>query len=91
MITALGALSFWATFDFYGQTWTLVISLGIIFVSIPLVTITLGFAAINRKYVEASIAMGADERTLLRIIIFPLVRPYLISELAFAFVLSLNK
>ena len=91
VITALGALSFWATFDFYGQTWTLVISHGIFFVSIPLVTITLGFATINQEYVEASITMGADEKTLLRTIIFPLVRPYLISGFAFAFVLSLNE
>ena len=70
--------------DFGHQSWHLLCKY-------PLVTITLGFATINQEYVEASITMGADEKTLLRTIIFPLVRPYLISGFAFAFVLSLNE
>ena len=35
--------------------------------------------------------MGADDRTVFRTVILPLVRPYLISGYAFAFVLSLNE
>ncbi|MBA5778266.1 ABC transporter permease [Stappia sp. F7233] len=91
VITALGALSFWATIGLYGQPWTVVISHGIFFVSLPLVTITLGFATIDREIIEAGTTMGADDRTLLKTIVFPLIRPYLISGFAFAFVLSLNE
>jgi len=91
VITALGALSFWATTGFYGQPWTVVISHGIFFVSLPLVTITLGFATIDREIIEAGMTMGADDRTLMKTVIFPLIRPYVISGFAFAFVLSLNE
>ncbi len=91
VITALGALSFWATTGFYGQPWTVVISHGIFFVSLPLVTISLGFATIDREIIEAGMTMGADDRTLLKTVIFPLIRPYMISGFAFAFVLSLNE
>ena len=38
---------------------------------------------------EAASTMGADDQTRFRTIILPLVRPYLISGYAFAFVLSL--
>ena len=91
VITALGALSFWATTGFYGQPWTVVISHGIFFVSLPLVTITLGIATIDREVIEAGMTMGADDRTLMKTVIFPLIRPYVISGFAFAFVLSLNE
>ncbi len=91
VITALGALSFWATTGFYGQPWTVVISHGIFFVSLPLVTITLGFATIDREIIEAGMTMGADDKTLIKTVIFPLIRPYVISGFAFAFVLSLNE
>jgi len=91
VITALGALSFWATTGFYGQVWTVVISHGIFFVSLPLVTITLGFATIDREIIEAGMTMGADDKTLMKTVIFPLIRPFVISGFAFAFVLSLNE
>jgi putative spermidine/putrescine transport system permease protein len=40
---------------------------------------------------EAAATMGADERTAFRTVVLPLLRPYLISGYAFAFVLSLNE
>ncbi|MFH1806208.1 MAG: ABC transporter permease [Pseudomonadota bacterium] len=91
VITALGFLSFWSAAGFYGQPWTVVISHGIFFVTLPLVTLTLGFEAVDDSLVEAAATMGADDRTILRTIIFPLILPYIISGLAFAFVLSLNE
>ena len=39
----------------------------------------------------AAATMGADDRTILRTIILPLILPYIISGMAFAFVLSLNE
>jgi putative spermidine/putrescine transport system permease protein len=91
VITALGFLSFWATAGFYGAAWTVVISHAIFFVTLPLVTLTLGFASIDREIVEAAATMGADDRAVLRTIILPLVGPYIVSGYAFAFVLSLNE
>lgn len=91
VITALGALSFWATIGFYGQSWTVVVSHAIFFTSLPLVTLTLGFSTIDREITEAGRTMGADERTILSTIVLPMIAPYLVSGLAFAFVLSLNE
>lgn len=91
VITALGLLTFWATTGFYGQAWTAVISHAIFFVTLPLVTLTLGFASIDRSVVEAASTMGADDATVLRTIVMPLILPYLVSGYAFTFVLSLNE
>ena len=35
--------------------------------------------------------MGADSQTVFKTVIFPMIRPYMISGFAFAFVLSLNE
>lgn len=91
VITALGLLTFWATTGFYGQSWTAVISHGIFFVTLPLVTLSLGFSAIDRSLVEAAATMGADDRTIFLTIVLPLILPYIVSGYAFAFVLSLNE
>lgn len=91
VITALGLLTFWATTGFYGQPWTAVISHGIFFVTLPLVTLSLGFTSIDRSLVEAAATMGAEDRIIFRTIILPLIRPYIVSGYAFAFVLSLNE
>ncbi|AXV18129.1 spermidine/putrescine ABC transporter permease (plasmid) [Neorhizobium sp. SOG26] len=91
VITALGLLTFWATTGFYGQSWTAVVSHGIFFVTLPLVTLSLGFSAIDRSLVEAAATMGADDRTVFRTVVLPLILPYLVSGYAFAFVLSLNE
>src|SRR5690606_38362998 len=76
VITALGFLSFWATAGFYGAPWTVVISHAIFLVTLPLVTITLGFSSIDRSLTEAAATMGADDRTVLRTVVLPLVTPY---------------
>jgi putative spermidine/putrescine transport system permease protein len=102
VITALGFLLFWVYADFgfaalglnvkfYGMPWATVISHAIFFVTLPLVTISLGLESIDRQIIEASTTMGANDRTVFRTIVLPMVRPYLISGYAFAFVLSLNE
>ncbi len=84
-------MTFWATTGFYGQPWTAVISHATFFVTLPLVTLTLGFASIDRPVVEAAATMGADDATILRTVVLPLILPYMISGYAFSFVLSLNE
>jgi len=91
VITALGFLSFWVTVGLYGKMIATVISHAIFFVTLPLVTISLGFESIDDEIVEAAETMGADGKMVFRSIIFPMIRPYMISGYAFAFVLSLNE
>jgi putative spermidine/putrescine transport system permease protein len=91
VITALGFLSFWVTIGFYGKMIATIISHAIFFVTLPLVTISLGFESIDHEIIEAAETMGADSRTVFRTVIFPMIRPYMISGYAFAFVLSLNE
>lgn len=91
VITALGFLSFWATVGLYGNILATIISHAIFFVTLPLVTISLGFESIDHEIVEAAETMGANSRMVFRSVVFPMVRPYMISGYAFAFVLSLNE
>ncbi|MBX5012864.1 ABC transporter permease [Rhizobium lentis] len=91
VITALGLLTFWATTGFYGQPWTAVIGHAIFFVTLPLVTISLGFSAIDRSLVEAASTLGGDDRTVFRTVVLSMISPYIVSGYAFAFVLSLNE
>jgi len=102
VITALGFLLFWVNVDvwmadigisvrLFGQIYATIISHAIFFVTLPLVTISLGLESIDRQIIEASTTMGANDRTIFRTIVLPMVRPYLISGYAFAFVLSLNE
>ncbi len=91
VITALGFLVFWATVGLYGQMIATIISHAVFFVTLPLVTISLGFESIDREIVEAAETMGADSRTVFRTVILPMVRSYMVSGYAFCFVLSLNE
>ena len=91
VITALGFLSFWVTVGMYGKMLSTMISHAVFFVTLPLVTISLGFESIDKEIVEAAETMGANSQKIFRTIILPLIRPYMISGLAFAFVLCLNE
>jgi len=91
VITALGFLAFWATVGLYGQIVATIVSHAIFFVTLPLVTISLGFESIDREIIEAAETMGADSKVVFRTVIFPMVRSYMVSGYAFCFVLSLNE
>lgn len=91
VITALGFLTFWVTIGMYGSILATIVSHAIFFVTLPLVTISLGFESIDHEIVEAAKTMGANSRAVFYSIIFPMIRPYMISGFAFSFVLSLNE
>lgn len=91
VITALGFLLFWVHAGLYGQMIATIVSHAIFFVTLPLVTISLGLESIDRQILEAATTMGAGERTVFRTVVLPMVTPYLVSGYAFAFVLSLNE
>jgi putative spermidine/putrescine transport system permease protein len=91
IITALGFLIFWASIGRFGQIENTIMSHGIFLVTLPLITISLGLETIERELIEAARTMGGDARQVFRTIVLPLVRPYIISGFAFAFVISLNE
>lgn len=91
VVTALGFLLFWISVGLYGAMPATIVSHAIFFLTLPLVTISLGLEGIDRQLLEAAATMGADERTAFRTVVLPLLRPYLLSGYAFAFVLSLNE
>ncbi|MEM8837312.1 MAG: ABC transporter permease [Pseudomonadota bacterium] len=91
VITALGLLIFWVQIGHSGATYATIISHAVFLVTLPLVTISLGLQSINKQLIEAARTMGANEVTIFRTVIFPLVTPYIVSGFAFAFVLSLNE
>lgn len=91
VISALGFMTFWISAGMYGSIWATMISHGIFLVTLPLVTISLGLSTVDRGLVEAAVTMGANRRQVLTGVVLPLVGPYLVSGLAFVFVLSLNE
>lgn len=91
VISALGFMSFWIAVGQYGSIYATIISHGVFLVSLPLVTISLGLRSVESQLIEAAQTMGADGRTTFLTVTLPMVRPYLLSGFAFAFVLSLNE
>lgn len=91
VITALGFMVFWASLGHYGRIENDVIAHGIFLVTLPLMTISLGLESTDRSMLEAAQTMGANERQVFTTVVLPLIRPYIISGYAFAFVLSLNE
>jgi len=91
VITALGFMIFFASIGHYGQIENVIVGHGIFLVTLPLMTISLGLESTDPALIEAAETMGADERTVFRTIVLPLVAPYIVSGYAFAFVLSLNE
>ncbi len=91
VISALGFLVFWISVGMYGRMPATIVSHGVFLVTLPLVTLSLGLAAIDRSLVEAARTMGAGRWTVFRTILMPLLVPYMVSGYAFAFVLSLNE
>lgn len=91
VIVALGLLVFWRLIGWQGTIWNDMISHGVFLVTLPLVTLTLGLSTIDPALIEAARTMGANARAVFWTVLLPLLRPYLISGFAFAFVLSLNE
>ena len=92
VITALGFLHLLGDGRLLRRSMAATISHAIFFVTLPLVTLSLGFASIDRPAGRGGVDHGRRRpQTVFRTIVLPLVRPYLVSGYAFAFVLSLNE
>ncbi|MDE0305190.1 MAG: ABC transporter permease [Albidovulum sp.] len=91
VVSALGFLVFWISVGLYGNILATIVSHAIFLTALPLVAISLGLEEVERPLIEAARTMGADRRTVFRTVVFPLIRPYVISGFVFAVVLSLNE
>ena len=91
VVSALGFMVFWISAGLYGHVLGTIVSHGIFLIALPLVTISLGLEAVDRALIEAARTMGANRRTVFLTVVFPLIRPYVISGFAFAAVVSLNE
>ncbi|SCZ49187.1 putative spermidine/putrescine transport system permease protein [Epibacterium ulvae] len=91
IIIAMGASVFWAEMGWYGRAEATVISHGVFFVTLPLVIIARGFAALSDDVIEASRTMGATPWQTFAKVIFPLVLPYAITGYALVAIISVNE
>ena len=91
IILALGASLFWAEVGWYGRMEATIVSHGVFFVTLPLVIIARGFAALTDDVVEAARMMGATPRQVFRTVVFPLVAPYVVTGLALVAIISVNE
>ena len=91
IILALGAGLFWAEVGWYGRMEATIISHGVFFVTLPLVIIARGFAALSDEIVEAAQTMGATPAQVFRTVVFPLVAPYVATGFALVAIISVNE
>lgn len=91
IVFGVGLGFFWAFLGGLGSIWAGIISHAILFLALPLVTISIGLQAIDRAHLDAAATMGATEGVTFRTIILPQTLPYTISGFFFALVLSFNE
>jgi putative spermidine/putrescine transport system permease protein len=91
VIIAIGFLLFWGALGYVGRIENTIIAHGLLFATLPLVTISVGLNAIDRSLLDAAKTMGAEDKTVFRTVILPLIVPYVVSGYCFALVLSLNE
>jgi len=91
VILAVVFLVFFSTLGHVGHFEDVVIAHAVVFLSLPLAAMALGFASIDRSLVEAAQTLGARDPDIFRTIVFPMILPYLVSGMLFVFLLSLNE
>jgi len=91
IIIAMGASVFWAEIGYYGRIEATLISHGIFFVTLPLVVMARGFAAMSDDVIEASRTMGATPWQTFTKVIFPLILPYAITGFTLVAIISVNE
>lgn len=91
IVFGVGLGFFWAFLGGLGSIWAGIISHAVLFLALPLVTISIGLQAIDRAHLDAAATMGATENVTFRTIILPQTLPYTISGFFFALVLSFNE
>jgi putative spermidine/putrescine transport system permease protein len=91
IVLSIVFLVFWSSIGHAGRIEDTIISHAVVFVTLPLTTIGLGFGSVDFALVEAARTMGARDSDVLRTVVRPIVTPYVVSGLVFVFILSLNE
>jgi putative spermidine/putrescine transport system permease protein len=91
VVVSIVYLVFWSALGHAGHIEDTILSHAVVFVTLPLTTIGLGFQSIDSALIDAARTLGAREGDVLRTVIRPIILPYLVSGLVFVFILSLNE
>lgn len=91
IVFGVGLGFLWGFTTGLGDIWAGVVSHAVLFMALPLVTISIGLQSIDRAHLDAAATMGATERVTFRTIILPQMVPYTLSGFFFALVLSFNE
>lgn len=91
IILALGASLFWAEVGWYGRIEATTVSHGVFFVTLPLVIIARGFAALTDDVIEAAQMMGATPAQVFKTVVLPLIAPYVFTGFALVAIISVNE
>ncbi len=91
IVFGVGLGFFWGFSSGLGEIWAGIVSHAILFLALPLVTISIGLQSIDEAHLDAAATMGATDRVVFRTIILPQMLPYTASGFFFALVLSFNE
>ena len=91
IVFGVGLGFMWGFAGALGKVWSGIVSHAVLHAAVPLTTISVGLAAIDRAHLDAAATMGATERQALTSIVVPQTLPYTLSGFFFAFVLSFNE
>ncbi len=91
VVLAIVFLIFWSALGHVGRIENTILSHAVVFASLPLATIALGFRSVDPALVEAARTLGARDEDILRTVLRPIVLPYVVSGTIFVFILSLNE
>lgn len=91
IVVSIVFLVFFSWLGHIGRLEDIVFSHAVVFATMPLATIGMGFRSIDPALIEAAALMGANEADVLRTVVRPIVTPYLACGFIFVFILSLNE
>ncbi|HWW21867.1 MAG TPA: ABC transporter permease subunit [Steroidobacteraceae bacterium] len=91
VVVSIVFLVFWSAIGHAGHIEDTILSHAVVFVTLPLTTIGLGFQSIDPALIDAARTLGARDSEVLRTVIRPILLPYAICGLVFVFILSLNE
>jgi putative spermidine/putrescine transport system permease protein len=91
VVTALMFSAFWGVIGHVGRIENVILSHSVILLGIPVAMLSVGFQAIEKSLIEAAQTMGAGDAEAFRMVVRPVMTPYILCALVYVFVLSLNE
>ncbi|GAA0532678.1 putative spermidine/putrescine transport system permease protein [Rhizomicrobium palustre] len=91
IVVSIVFLVFFSWLGIIGRLEDIVFSHAVVFATMPLATIGMGFRTIDPALIEAAALMGANESDVLRTVVRPIITPYVACGFVFVFIVSLNE